>query len=198
MPKTSRKDGILVLKTDKPYKMAINGKLEQRNIILCFDINNQAESAAFDLEQYFDVAIFDMAEKQINKSTPARDDDKKEDDFFKKDSPSNKEIEEKALGIEMLLRSNKAILISKILETFNEIIQAGLIKADGGITMTSPIWQTIHRDDKLKIVFWYAAFFVNPLQRLSAINASLGIKSEQGEIKNKEMQSELPISPAEE
>jgi hypothetical protein len=191
--KTSRKDGILVLKTDKPYKMAVNGTLEQRNIILCYDINNNAESAAFDLEQYFDVAIFDMAEKQVDRKQMS-DEELEKDDFFKKDSPTDKEIAEKALGLEMLLRSNKAILISKILETFNEIIKAGLIKADGGTVMTPTIWQSIHRDDKLKIVFWYAAFFVNPLQRLLAISVKMGNKSEQGQIKNKETRSELPIA----
>jgi hypothetical protein len=191
--KTSRKDGILVLKIDKPYKMAVNGTLEQRNIILCYDINNNAESAAFDLEQYFDVAIFDMAEKQVDRKQMS-DEELEKDDFFKKDSPTDKEIAEKALGLEMLLRSNKAILISKILETFNEIIKAGLIKADGGTVMTPTIWQSIHRDDKLKIVFWYAAFFVNPLQRLLAISVKMGNKSEQGQIKNKETRSELPIA----
>jgi hypothetical protein len=191
--KTSRKDGILVLKTDKPYKMAVNGTLEQRNIILCYDINNNAESAAFDLEQYFDVAIFDMAEKQVDRKQMS-DEELEKDDFFKKDSPTDKEIAEKALGLEMLLRSNKAILISKILETFNEIIKVGLIKADGGTVMTPTIWQSIHRDDKLKIVFWYAAFFVNPLQRLLAISVKMGNKSEQGQIKNKETRSELPTA----
>ena len=193
--KTSRKDGILVLKTDKPYKIAINGTLEQRNIILCYDINNKAESAAYDLEQYFDVAIFDLAAKQIEKKI-SKDEDN-EDDFFKKDSPSNKEIAERALGLEMIIRSNKTILISKILESFNEIIQSGIIKADGGITMTPSIWETVYRDDKLKIVFWYVTFFVNPLQRLLAINTFMEIKSEQGEIKNKETQSEQPILPQE-
>ena len=193
--KTSRKDGILVLKTDKPYKIAINGTLEQRNIILCYDINNKAESAAYDLEQYFDVAIFDLAAKQIEKNI-SKDEDN-EDDFFKKDSPSNKEIAERALGLEMIIRSNKTILISKILESFNEIIQSGIIKADGGITMTPSIWETVYRDDKLKIVFWYVTFFVNPLQRLLAINTFMEIKSEQGEIKNKETQSEQPILPQE-
>ena len=195
MPKTSRKDGILVLKTDKPYKIAINGTLEQRNIILCYDINNKAESAAYDLEQYFDVAIFDLAAKQIEKKI-SKDEDN-EDDFFKKDSPSNKEIAERALGLEMIIRSNKTILISKILESFNEIIQSGIIKADSGITMTPSIWETVYRDDKLKIVFWYVTFFVNPLQRLLAINTFMEIKSEQGEIKNKETQSEQPILPQE-
>ena len=193
--KTSRKDGVLVLKTAKPYRMAINGNIEQRNTIIAYDINNQAESAAFDLEQYFDAAIFDMADMKSGSSQSTKEEN---DDFFEKDCPTDKEIDKKAAALEIIIRTNKSVLLSKILETFNEIILAGLIKVDGGINMTPTIWSSIHRDDKIKIIFWYAAFFVNPLQRLSLISAIMDGNSAQGQTKNSGTPSEQHILPLEE
>lgn len=190
--RTSRKDGVLVLKTEKPYTMAVNGSFEQRNTIICKDISNQAESAAFDLEQYFDAAIFEMAEKNTGRKTSKKQND---DDFFDIDCPSDQEIAERAAGLEMIIRSNRSVLLSKLLETFNEIIQAGLVCIDGGDPITAPVWSTVHRDDKLKIVFWYATFFVNPLQRLSLIGAIMDNSIEQGETKNNVTQSEQPSLP---
>jgi hypothetical protein len=194
MPRTSRKDGILIIKTDKPYKMAVNGRLEERSVIICNDINSSAELAAFNLEQLLDIPIFETGRKQ--KEVPSGE--LEEDDFFDKDCPSDKEIQERASGLEFMIRNCKEVKMSEIIIEFNGILRSGVIKLDGGSPMTKPVWDTMHRNDKLKIIFWYSAFFVNPLQRLYAISPKKETKSEQGETLDSETQQELLAQPTEE
>lgn len=181
--KTSRKDGILILKTNKPYKIAVDGNLVDRNTIICREITGNTEGAAFDLEQMFDAAMFDIAAKNSQKEKSQKEkqeEEKKQKAFFDNDRPSNDEIEDQALGLEMIIRMNKVIKISTLTEIFNEFIVGNLISAEGNVSMTIPIWETIHRDDKLRILFWYTAFFVNPLLRLLTISISMVKRLEQG------------------
>jgi hypothetical protein len=189
MPRTSRKDGILIIKTDKPYRMAVNGRLEERNTIICNDINSSAELAAFNLEQLMDVALFETGRKQDNSNQSPLE----ADDFFDKDCPTDEEIKDKATALEFLVRASKDVKISEIIQEFKGILNSGVIKCDGGASMMPVIWDTVDRNDKVKIVFWYSAFFVNPLQRLYAINPEMAKKSERGEMLDSEMQQELPV-----
>ena len=84
--KTSRMEGILALETKIPYKLAINGHLQEKTEIICHDISSVAESIAFDIEQLFIVAATSFQgkvqdQKQIE--APKEDDSKKNEEFYK-------------------------------------------------------------------------------------------------------------------
>jgi hypothetical protein len=156
------------MRTDTPYKMAIDGQANQdRSFICCKEFGYKTENAAFDLEQLFTVAMFDMAQNRKASSDNAK---VEKDDFFNKDCPTDKEIQERAMGLEMMIKSSAKVKISQLLEIFSEFLDAGLIQVEGGQVMTEIIWQSVKPSDKLKILFWYCAFFVNPLRRLETMS----------------------------
>lgn len=172
--KNSRTDGILVFDTVVPYKAAINGNLEERTKIICHDVDSKCEGAAFDLEQLISIALTALPEQQ--KKAPKKQidsDEKKAEEFYKNDSPSDSDVLSQARALRMMVQMNNRVKMTEILEVFNEFIIAGVICWDGDHRMTAPIWQTISREDKLMIVFRYIAFFVNPLEALAAMQASM-------------------------
>lgn len=174
MQVNSRKDGVLVFKTNTPYKIAVNGQEQERSILICKDVTYQAERYAYDLEQYFTVAILDIQERTKKDNQLPDDKLKKEtEDFYTKENPTNEEIEQQAMGLETIIRMNKAIKISDIVSTFEGIVDCGLIQSDTGTIFNIYLWRNINRIDKLRIVMSYCAFFVNPLQRLSTMGTSM-------------------------
>lgn len=164
--KTSRKDGILVFETLKPYKIAIDGNLEDRKEIILKDVNEGCENAAFDLEQMIMAASASIPQTgsiKADKKTVEKE-DKETEDFFKNDSPSENLIEQQAFALESMISLSNGVKMSAIMEIFDDFISAGVVQCAGGIPMTSTIWKSVDRKDKKRIVFRYAAFFANPLE----------------------------------
>ena len=172
--KTSRLDGILVLQTDKPYEIAISGKMEQRNTIICRDINAKTENAACDLEQALMTAMMTLQgreTKEISKAQMAKD-EKAEKDFFKNDSPKMSDIDAQAQAIEMIVNmASGSVRKSQLKEMFYEIACERLA-CDGDLKLTQSVWDTISLKDKNKIMFRYCAFFVNPFEAVSDMASS--------------------------
>ena len=170
--KTSRKQGILVLKTDKTYDIAISGNIEKRNVIICKDINYENEGIAFDLEQSLMGAFMDASERfQKNRNDKnvlkiTDETNKKNDEFLNKESPSEKEVDEQWMSLLMPILMSKSVKLKEVMSIFEQLCLSGLITCDANILMTISIWKTVNRSDKLKIAFSYMAFFVNPLQQL--------------------------------
>lgn len=175
----SRRDGILIVECKKSFKVAYDGKMVERNRVICKEITFEAEAAAFDLEQSVRVALMNISTPQDKKyssqehNTANDENDEKMKKFFENDCPSIKEVEEQGAMIEMMCSMNKQIRMSEIVNIFGELLHHGLIEIEGNIKMTPEIWKTVDRKDKLKIMFNYIAFFANPLQSLLTTSASL-------------------------
>lgn len=165
--RNSRKEGLLVVET-KPYKVSKDGNYVDVKTVICKDITYDTEFVAMDFEQMFTTSMFNaptMQDQNQRNKTIANDSSKDVEDFHKKDCPSTKEVDEVGKGLKMFASMSRAVPLSEYVQKFEDLINAGLVYAgDINQQMTIPIWQGIHRDDKLKIVFNYMAFFVNPLQ----------------------------------
>lgn len=176
--KTSRNQGILVLKTNEPYNIAINGNMEKRNIIICKDINYENETIAYDLEQSLMGAFIDTAERFSKKNNDkdvlkiTDETNKKNNEFLNKESPEEKEIDNQWSSLLMPILMSKNVKLKEIMSTFEQLALSGLIICDANIPMTITIWKTVSRQDRLKIAFSYMAFFVNPLQQLLKLSMS--------------------------
>jgi len=158
---TSRTQGILVYKMKHGYEMANAGEVIKRETVVCHEFGGDDDGIAFDLEQIIMQAIFDMSER--SSAQDAKQDDSLQD-FFDNDSPTDEEVAEMALSIEMALKASKSVKLSAFMQQFTKIVDSGLIKTDTGEPIhTSAIWRSIKRDDKLKIATAYCAFFANPL-----------------------------------
>lgn len=185
MGKNSRKDGVLYIECKHPFKIAVDGQEVERQKIIAHDITYNVEDVAFNLEQYLRVALLHMPaiENATENKKIAAADDKKAEQFYNNESPSSTEIEEQANLIQMMMEMNKEVLISKMMQEFTQIIYYNLLKVEGNINMTMPIWTTLHRDDKAKVLFSYIAFFVNPLQKLQNQSILMEKQGLQGEMK---------------
>lgn len=169
--KTSRLEGILVIETSKPYKVAVNGEEQDRNVVVLRDVTSAAEDAAFDLEQLFASCIFDMSQKQSNANADANDDAAFKS-FIDDNSPSASAVNDQAGMYELMLKTTRAVKLSEAIEAFSGIISAGLVASDTGDAIRKGpggIWEKLDRRDKLRIVCSYVAFFVNPLESLQNI-----------------------------
>lgn len=174
--KTSRKAGILVIQTEKPYTMTINGGFEKRNTIICHDVNTRCEAAAYDLEQQLILAMTNIPANTSRKKTSQKQlaaDEKQDQKFFETDCPSEAEISKQAQALEMMVSMNNAVRVSEVMETFNDFLTSGAVCIEGDQKMQPAIWESISRKDKARIVFWYCAFFVNPSERLAAMAQSM-------------------------
>lgn len=165
--RNSRKEGLLVVKTDHPFQISKDGEYVNRNMVVCKDITYDVEYVAMDLEQMLTAAIFEVSQNQPQQKVQAQSEDNGNEEFYTKDNPSVAEVEEIANGLSMFLMMSKKTKKSEIIQKFEDLIAAGLITVEKGHSMTIPIWQRIHRKDKEKIVFCYIAFFVNPLQSVA-------------------------------
>lgn len=179
--KNSRKDGKMIVHCKKSYKMAVDGQQSEQNRVICKDITYEAEYIAFDLEQYLNVALFNMPVREEFKKLPkTSDDDMKAEKFYKNECPSIKEVEEQANMFQIMISMNKEIQLSRIVETFEGIVRSKLIHMEGDIPMPYEIWKTLDRNDRIKIMFCYIAFFVNPLQRLQSLSTEMEKSQLQG------------------
>lgn len=173
---TSRKDGILILRTKVPYQMAVSGSISDVSEIICKEITYPVEGIAFDIEQIFYNAMINVAGKSKDfKSEGGKSNDDTGYDI--KECPTDEEIEDNANQLEVLFKMNSAGKMSELVNLFEGIINAGLVMAEGMIPMSAklPPWTTISRQDKSKIIFKYISFFVKPLV---ALNEALPTKQE--------------------
>jgi len=173
---TSRFEGRLVLHTNKPYKIARQssegGSNSDATEIICKEITFAVENAANDLEQMFKSAVtnWGLSHPSIdNKAQPdTSGEDAKNSAYEANDSPSEKEVENQAAGLENMFMLNTDFMISDLSKKFNEFVNAGLVMAENEtkISTTHPIWISIDIKDKRRILFSYLSFFVKPLSSL--------------------------------
>ncbi len=164
--KNSRSIGELHFKTKKTFQVSIAGKFEERDEIICHDVNSKCESAALDLEQLFLSALGSLKGSGEKNDSLIEENNKKNKDFFDNESPTLEEVIEQAEGLEMAIMFNREVKASEILGAFEQLVLAGVICTVGDIEMTTPVWDKIKIKDKAYICYMYCAFFVNPLERL--------------------------------
>lgn len=165
--KNSRTDGLLVLDLDRGYEVALDGQMERRTQVLCYDIDGASEAASYDIEQAIMSAMFDIQGRQpqnANAEAPQGI-----GDFYKDEAPTAEEVAQEAANVEMIIKANRVVKASEFMALFNGVLQAKRIVTDSkaAIFPNSPIWKSLTRADKTKIVYSYCAFFVNPLAQLS-------------------------------
>ena len=165
--KTSRMEGILAMETKKPYKAAVNGTLEDRTDIVLLDVDSKCEGAAFDMEQLIMSAISSLPGESKATKTQMKKEEQKAQDFYDNDSPTEKEVSEQSDALRMLFSMNPSVKMSDLFDVFTLFINAGRVCYAGDQPIYKPVWDTIHREDKARILFGYAAFFANPLEALS-------------------------------
>ena len=165
---TSRKQGILVLNTSVPYKIAKNGIIDEVSEVICHEFTYNVENVASDIEQMFFRAIMSLSKNisdEAKNKHSEKDEEKDTLDFFNNDCPDEEKIAENAKGLEVIVKMSD-VNISDITKQFEKFVNAGLICAEGDIKMSvQNIWNTISRKDRLDIMFKYIAFFVKPLAR---------------------------------
>lgn len=165
--KNSRSVGELHFNTKNKFKVSIDGQFEERDEIICHDITSKCESAALDLEQLFLAALGSLKGSGKKNDALIEENNKKNKAFFDNESPTLKEVQEQADGLEMAIMFNKDVKASEILIAFRELVLSGVVCTAGDKPMTSDIWDNrIKIKDKAYICYMYCAFFVNPLERL--------------------------------
>lgn len=166
----SRSKGILVIKINKPYKIAVSGKLVDSNILICHEpIGIKGDDIAYELEHYLRVAVFSVMNNEKIKKEYNEKDLKKEDDeiFYDKEKPSDIEVTKNAIALQYTFSFQTGwVKLNDFMKMFQGIIEAGFLKSEHGETVTLPIWQEIKRDERELIAFKYCAFFLNPYQKL--------------------------------
>lgn len=172
--------------------MAIGGQMrDDCCLITCKEINSATEGAAADLEQLFISGMTDFYQRSKQEKKFSEKNSGKilePDTFSTNECPSDKEIQEEAKTLEITFMANTFVKMSELLETFTKIVDAKLILGEANQPITSIVWNTIKRYDKQKILFWYCAFFVNPLSRLSIGESSTESPSSQGTTTGKKTQ----------
>ncbi len=183
--KTSRSQGILVLKLDKPYQLAVSGKMVESKTIVCYEPTGmKGEDVAFDLDHCLRAAIFSIINSERVRKNEKIDDDEnnaEENDFYEKECPTDEEINLNGASLQFsFTMRNSYIKMTDLMNIFKEVINLGFLKSEHGEPLTIEIWKTINRDDKEDILFKFCSFFVNPFQKL----ARLGKVMEKNSTKN--------------
>lgn len=176
--KNSRKDGTLVVKINKPYTMSVDGQPVQEHVLICHEINQHCEYIAMDIEQYLKACVLNMStrnneQRQVVYDKQAKEDEKKAKNYYENECPSVAEVEENAAMLEMFVSMNTMIRVSQIMEKFVGFVNAGLIKMKNGKSLPYLYWNKLDMRDKLKIMYCYCSFFVNPLQNLAELSKRL-------------------------
>lgn len=169
---TSRKQGVFILHTNVPYKMAKGGGYENATEVICWEFTSDTDWIAFDLEQMFRIAMMDVQQRRKPtkiEQLPGKE-EKYESELTQYDdaeSPTEAEVDEQANILNLQFTMNATVKISELVEVWSNVIEGGLIELEGGgQKMIKTVWDTIHRDDKLRIVFGYISFFVKPFSKL--------------------------------
>ena len=184
---TSRSQGILVIKIEKPYDIAVSGKMVKSNTVVCYEPTGlKGENVAFELDHCLRAAIFSIinserVKKNISNNEVIDNEDDEEDNFYKEDSPKDSEINLNAASLQFsFTMRNSFIKITDLLSIFMDVINLGFLKSEHNETITIEVWKTISRKDKEDILFKFCSFFVNPFQKL----AELGNTMEKNSMKN--------------
>ena len=167
--KTSRNEGILVINTVQPYEMAVEGGIEKdKHEVICREPLSKHESIIFDMEDMFIEAAMAMSERRTgpSKATKAqlKKDEKEDKDFYSADCPTEEQLKAQEMNHELMIRM--AGKTSELMGLFRTLIRDGLVHSYGDKEMYDPIWESISREDKKRIMFRYCAFFVRPLATL--------------------------------
>lgn len=163
----SRSEGIFYIVTKKPYKIAINGELEERNNITCKDITAKCEMSAANVEQLLTAAMMNVPQKEIiatKKQILA--DEKEEQSYYDNDNPTDDQIKTNANMLKLMFNAQTSVKLQELMDEFLNIIFSKRVVCEGDIEITQPIWDTVDLQDKLSILFRYCSFFANPLQAL--------------------------------
>lgn len=178
---TSRIDGILVLKLTGTYQQAIAGTLEKKNTVWLKEFGYKEESIAFDIDQLVSSAIFNMPKKNFEGTQADQNDDTSK--FFDDNSPTDQEVSDMADMLEMIVKMNTSMKVSELLWEFEKLVDAGLIQSDDGTKFNKLMWKDLKSNDRLRIMYSYISFFVNPLQRLEKMSTKTALKQGQEAIK---------------
>jgi len=193
--KNSRKDGTLVVKCNKPYIMSVDGQPVESHIILCKDINHEAEYIAMDLEQMLRASVLNMPQQEgVEQQSGDNEDEKKAEKYYEDECPSVADVEENANVIEMIAGMNTKIKVSELMKTFVGLVKCRLVVMENKLPMPYAVWDSLSLEDKLKIMYCYISFFVNPLQKLVSLSSKMASSRDlQGQTQKTEMQSESPL-----
>lgn len=169
---TTRLDGLLIFNTKGPYKISVDGTFEERNEVICHEMNNKSScNTAADLEQLL-LSAFKSASRgeDDNRTTKQiQKEEKEENVFYSNDTPSEKDIKERADQLAFMFKMQKEVKMSELTDLFDSIVAERLIHSQGDIVMYGNVWDTLGYKDRIDIMFRYIVFFVNPLQSLSLI-----------------------------
>jgi hypothetical protein len=180
--KTSRSTGVLVLNIEKPYRIAVDGKMVESNIVVCYEPTGlKGEDVAFNLDHCLRAAIFSIVNSERVRNEKVDDEDIQENDFYEKECPTEDEVNLNGISLQFsFTMRNSFIKITDLMNLFVEVVSLGFLKSEHGETITIEVWKTISRKDKEDILFKFCSFFVNPFQKL----AQLGKAMEKSSTKN--------------
>lgn len=181
MVTNDRLQGILSFNIKNPYRVTVDGDFEERTEIICHEFNNKAScNTAFDLEQLL-LSAFKELESKDDERTKKQimKEEKEENIFYENNSPSEKDISERADMLLLMFKMQTKVKMSELINLFEDIVAEKLLSTAGDVKMFSPVWDTIKPRDKFDIVFRYIVFFVNPLQSLQ----QMVIADSEGDIK---------------
>ena len=165
----NRNDGVFAFNIKHPYKVSIDGTFEDRNGIICHEFDSKATAnTAADIEQMLTTSFGKIASKADSRTKKQiQKEEKEENDFYDNNSPSDEEIKTRAKELRLMFNMQREVRMSELIDIFEDFVAGKLIKTEGDITMYGNIWDSLHKDDRIDIMFRYIIFFVNPLQSLS-------------------------------
>ena len=168
-----RTQGLLVFNIKKPYKVSVDGAFEDRTGIICHEMNNKIScNIAADMEQALIAAFSGIGRKSETTQTKKQiqKEEKEENDFYENNSPSEKDVRERAKQLALMFKMQREVKMSELTEMFEQLIAEKLLSTDGDTVMYGNVWNTIDYNDQIDIMFRYIVFFVNPLQSLSQMD----------------------------
>ena len=175
---TSRADGILVVPVSE-YEASVGGQFVKCKTIIMKEMKSElADDAASDLEQLTKTAIMKLTKEFQGQERPAvEDDDDDEYDFYNDNSPSEEEVEKQVDQLSAMIFMQDGVKASKFLAVFKTINSEGLIRIEGDYRMQETVWKNMKRQDRIKLMIAYIAFFVQPLQSVQKQNTTKKVRS---------------------
>lgn len=169
--KNDRKEGILIVNTDKPYKVSHDGNYIEKNQIVCREMDYRTEWIGADLYQMVMGAIVTShinKSDAISQSSNSSNNETDAEKFNSNNSPTIKQVEDMAEGYKMFVMTSSDVHISTFMEKFEGMVSAELIQSDVNKPIGLGDWRTgVNWQDKMKIAFCYISFFAIPSQNVS-------------------------------
>ena len=126
---------------------------------------------AADMEQALIAAFSGIGRKSETTQTKKQiqKEEKEENDFYENNSPSDKDVKERAEQLALMFKMQREVKMSELVEMFEQLVAGKLLSTDGDKVMYGNVWNTIDYNSQIDIMFRYIVFFVNPLQSLSSL-----------------------------